>query len=161
MKWLLSVAVVLCSVPTWAQDGVRVASETTTSASPSTRANPTAASFTLTSGAVQGTAIELKAVEGLRVSVCVTGGVLSGAGSLQAYLLNDRTGLIERNPGLDLTISVTATSCQGTTCPCQVFPDQRVSGSRVGGWVLYAPNGVTHTGTAVTVRMYASVGPGR
>lgn len=151
----------LLAVPAAAQDGIRTATVTVTSGSPSSGSNPTAASFTLTSGSVQGTAIELRSVLGLRVSLCAVGGNLSGAGTLQAFLLNDRTGLIERNPDLDKTVSVTATSCAGSACPCQVWPDAPVSGSRVGGWVMYVPVGVTHGGTGVTVRTYAATGPGR
>lgn len=160
MKYAL-VAALLFSTAAAAQEGVRVASVTVTSASPSTGSNPAFADFTVTSGSVIGTSVELKGVEGLRVSVCAVGGVLSGAGTLQANLANDRTGLPERNPSLDQTVSVTATSCAGTTCVCQVFPDLRVSGSRVGGRVMFVPSGVTHTGTGVIVRVYASVGASR
>ena len=157
MKRLLP-AVLLFALVAHADDGVRVASVTVTSASPSSSSNPTAASFTITSGSSIGTAIELRKVTGLRVSICGVGGNLSGAGAAQAFMLNDRTGLIERNPTLDKTITVTATSCAGSACPCEVFPDTRVSGSQVGGWVMYVPVGVTHGGTGVVVRTYAVVG---
>jgi hypothetical protein len=158
MKWAF--LVVLCSaVALAADDGVRVAAVTVTSGSPSSSSNPTAASFTLTSGSSIGTAINLRGANGLRVSICGNGGNLSGAGAAQAYVLNDRTGLIERNPTLDKTITVTATSCAGSACPCELFPDTPISGSRVGGWVMYVPVGVTHGGTGVTVRVYVSVGP--
>lgn len=157
MKHLVLLAV-LCSGVASAQEGVRVARETT-AGSPATRANPTAASFTETSGSVFGTSINLKGTTGLRVSVCVNGGNLAGAGALRAYMLDDRTGLVKRNPSLDLSISVTATSCQGSACPCQQFPDAYTPASRLGGHVLYAPDGVTiSAGTGVTVYMEAATG---
>lgn len=162
MRSLVLVSLLFCGAA-YAQEGVRVARETT-AGSPATRANPTAASFTVSSGSgstfAYGTAVELKNVTGIRVSVCVNGGNLAGAGALRAYLLDDRTGLVKRNPALDLSISVTATSCQGSACPCQQFPDAYVPASRVGGQVLYAPDGVTiSAGTGVTVYIEAATGP--
>ena len=160
-RFTLAVLLCLATAASAQESSIRSATVTVTSASPSSSANPTAATFTLTSGSVQGTAVELRGAEGLRVSACGVGGNLSGAGTIQAFTLNDRTGLIERNPDLDKTITVTATSCAGSACPCQSWPDTQVSGSRVGGWVMYIPVGVTHGGTGVTVRTYASVGSAR
>lgn len=158
MKKVLLFFVVFGVFTAHAQERVSVATETTTSASPSTRAAPTATSFTTTSGSVIGNSIFLVNATGIRVSVCAVGGTLSGAGSLNAYLLDDRDGLVKRNVSLDLAITVTATSCAGAACTCQVFADQRVSASAAGGYVLYAPNGVTHSGTGVTVRIIGTAG---
>lgn len=98
---------------------------------------------------------DLTEVTGFRVSVCAESGqTLSGAGTIAAYLKNNITGLIERNPGLDLAITVTGTSCAGAACRCQVFPDMQVTGSDLGGTYFPRPSGVTVSGgTTVTVRV--------
>lgn len=80
----------------------------------------------------------------IRAYVCAgSGQTLSGAGTLQAYWRfekNDGTKLVMRNPSLDLTVSVTATSCTGSACRCQVFTDRRTGGV---GSLFYVPSGVT------------------
>lgn len=92
-------------------------------------------------------------VEGFRVSVCAESGqTLAGAGALNAYL-KGHDGLIHRNPSLDLSISVTATSCAGSACRCQTFPDQR-QWAQQSGTLFYVANGVTVSGgTTVVVRI--------
>lgn len=98
--------------------------------------------------------MDLGNIDGFRVSVCAASGqTLSGGGNLNAYLYNYDTALWQRNPGLDWAISVTATSCSGALCRCQVFPDQVVAAA-LGSRVLYAPNAVTiSSGTTVVVRI--------
>lgn len=122
-----------------------------------TRALPTVASFTVTSGSTIGASLDLRDVIGFRVEVCgevASSRTLSGAGALNAYLLNEDDGKVKRNPGLDLPISVTSTSCAGAACACQVFPDQKVSASQLGGRLIYAANAITVSGgTTVLVRI--------
>lgn len=111
-----------------------------------TRAVPTSAT----------TGFNTHRVKGMRVSVCAqSGATLSGAGSINAYNQNPSTGLWERNPGLDLAISVTATSCAGAACRCQVFPDIEQVASQ-GSQYLPAANAVTvSAGTTVDVYVQA------
>lgn len=103
--------------------------------------------------------LDLSKVEGFRVEVCAASGqTLGGAGSVDAYLTN-AFGEVLRGKGADNPISVSATSCGGSACRCQVFPDQWVNGSAAGGRVMYIPNGVTVSGgSTVVVRIYALVG---
>lgn len=96
--------------------------------------------------------LDLMNLNGWRVNVCAsTGNTLSGAGSLLAYVISARTGLPMRNPTLDFAISVSATSCGGSPCQCQVFPDvQQVM--QGGGQLYYQASGVTVSGgTTATV----------
>jgi hypothetical protein len=83
---------------------------------------------------------------GFRIMVCAGASqTLSGAGTLQAYLLDEKSGLVARNPSLDM--SVTSSGVR-----CQAFPDFVVAGSKVEGRVIFAANGVTvSAGTTVTV----------
>lgn len=106
-----------------------------------TRATPTVADFTITVGTLIGKSLWLMEMAGFRVSVCATSGqTLSGAGTLQAWLLDERSGLVMRNPGLDMAISASGTRCQ-------VFPDIR-SVMVSSGRVIYAASGVTVSGGA-------------
>lgn len=101
--------------------------------------------------------VTLANVRGFRVAVCAESAqTLSGAGVLHAYLYNAKAGLWMRNPSLDLTVSVTATSCAGAACRCQAWPDQRVP-VVLGHRVLYATSGVTVSGgTTATVWIHTS-----
>lgn len=110
-----------------------------------TRAVPVAADF------VASKALNLNLVNGFSIMLCAASGqTLSGAGTLQAYRFDDRRGLVARNPGKDLAVSVTATSCQGAACRCQAWDDiQMADSSEV--WVMFATNGVTVSSGTVTV----------
>lgn len=111
-----------------------------------TRAAPT----TATEG------VSLLQVRGFRVAICAAvGQTLSGAGTLQAWVYQAKAQVWMRNPSLDLTISVTATSCAGAACRCQVFPDQRVP-VLYAHRVLYAANAVTVSGGTVTTYITTS-----
>jgi hypothetical protein len=136
---------------------LQAALSTTVSAGVATGTAPTAATFTVTNGSTIGNSIDLTQVDGFRVEVCAASGqTLSGAGAERAYLLN-HNGEVLRNPGLDLSISVTATgsaSCFGAACRCQVFPDQHVSASAASGLVMYVPDAVSVSGgTTLTTRI--------
>lgn len=89
-----------------------------------------------------------------RVYVCAdtSARTLSGAGSLRAFYKHDSTGLVMRNPSLDLNISVAstgATSCDGAACRCQVFSDMKTSG--VGAVYFMADGVTTSAGTQALV----------
>lgn len=117
----------------------------------------TAPSATPVDGTV-GSGLKLSLVVGGYISVCAASGqTLAGAGTLDAYYYHPGAALWMRNPGLDLTISVTATSCAGSPCRCQIFPDFSV-GAPKAGYILYATNGVTVSGgTTVVVRVDGSL----
>lgn len=106
--------------------------------------------------------LSLNEVQGFRVSVCAESGqTLAGAGALNAYYVNHNTNLAQRNPGLDKSVSVTATSCAGAACRCQVFPDDENTNPALGGQVFFVPNAVTVSGgTTVTVRIEGYVKKG-
>lgn len=93
---------------------------------------------------------------GWRVSVCAASGqTLSGAGTIDVYNYNYTSGLWEFNKGLQMTITVGATSCSGAPCRCQVFPDFTAL-ARLGSLILPAANGVTVSGgTTVVVYIQA------
>jgi hypothetical protein len=113
-----------------------------------TRAAPTEASFTLTAS------MSTFRLTGFRVMVCADAGqTLSGAGTLQAYLLDEKSGLVARNNDLDLSVDEAGDRCQA-------FPDFAVAGSRAEGRVIFAATGVTVSGGTVTVfyRGYAAKG---
>lgn len=126
-----------------------------------TRAVPTSASFTATNTDGTGKALELGKLTAFRVSVCAESTrTLSGAGTLQAYLYDRKYGKVKRNPSLDLTITVTATSCQGAACRCQVFPNMSTGNVSAGDVLLYATNGVTVSGgTTVDIEYTGSTIP--
>lgn len=100
----------------------------------------------------------LKDVVGYRLTVCAASGqTLSGAGALRAWYYSYESGVWGRNPTLDQTITVTATSCAGAACRCQTFPDFEVVANQ-GGRVLFATDAVTVSGgTTATVRIHANV----
>lgn len=113
-----------------------------------TRTAPTAASFTVTSGSTLGVSVPLMDVVEFRVSICAVnaGATLSGAGTLDAYLLDDVDGEVKLNKHLQWTVT--------STTRCQVFPNQVAEG--LSGYVMYAANAVTvSAGTTVTVRILA------
>jgi hypothetical protein len=97
-------------------------------------------------------AFNLMNVDGYRIRVCAPSGqTLSGAGTLQIYTASTVDGAISRNPSIDETVSVTATSCTGAACRCQTFPD-REQVAQQGGRLWAVPSGVTVSGgTTVTV----------
>lgn len=126
------------------------------------RAAPTtSATFTALNTDGTGKALELARLVSFRVSVCATGSnTLSGAGSLRAYLYDRKFLKVKRNPSLDLTISVTATSCGGSPCRCQVFPNQSTGSLSAGDILLYATDSVTvSAGTTVDVEYVGSTIP--
>lgn len=94
-------------------------------------------------------------IKGYRVTLCATSGnTLSGAGTLHAYYFSvPAGGLWTRNPGLDLPVTVTATSCAGAACRCQTFPDLEAQ-SKIKGRVKWATSAVTVSGgTTVDVNV--------
>lgn len=120
---------------------------------PTTRAAPSAAPVdgTVNSG------MKLNYVTGAYVSLCAASGqTLSGAGTLAAYYYDTSVALWMRNPDLDLTVSVTATSCGGSPCRCQIWPDFPVDSSK-GGYVLFATTGITVSAGTLTVRVGGSL----
>ena len=88
-----------------------------------TRAAPTPSTFSPTraGSSTIGNSLDLAEVDGFRVTVCAyeDGGFLGGSGNLRAYYLDPRTGLVSRNPSVDLAVT-------STTSRCQNFPDQEV-----------------------------------
>lgn len=90
--------------------------------------------------------VSLEFVKNWRVIVSADSGqTLAGAGTLQAYHYNPTTGWA-RNPDLDLTISVTA-----STYRSQVFSDVLVGPPM--GRLRYVPSGITlSSGSNVNVR---------
>ena len=115
-----------------------------------TRAAPTSAT----------TGMNLYQVKGFRISVCApSGATLSGAGTIDIYNRNGTTGLWEFNKALQQTVNVTATSCSGAPCRCQVFPDF-LQTARLGSQLLPAANGVTvSAGTTVDIYVQAWLVP--
>lgn len=85
----------------------------------------------------------------LRPFVCASSGqTLSGAGSILAYWCDRGEEICMRNPSLDYSVTVTATSCNGSACQCQVFPDLQGGGGP--GFIRYVPSGITvSAGTTV------------
>ena len=104
----------------------------------------------------------LGGVRSFRITVCAASGqTLSGAGSVQMWLYDPVAALWTRNPGLDQTITVTATSCAGAACQCQAFPDLVAGNNNMGFRVEPYLNAVTVSGGAnVTVRIAACLGVG-
>ena len=92
--------------------------------------------------------MSLYTVSSFRLEVCAASGqTLSGTGTVQIYWCNSVTGLCDRNPGLD--VSVTATT------RCQAFPDFLVTARLAfDSTVVAAPNGVGVSGGNLTVAMY-------
>lgn len=87
----------------------------------------------------------------VRPYVCANAGqTLSGAGTINVFFIDPYESVVMRNPGLDLSVSVTSTSCQGAACQCQVFPDMLVKGG--AGKMRLVPSGVTVSG-GTTVRV--------
>lgn len=120
---------------------------------PTTRAAPSAAPVDKTVGS----GMKLNYVVGAWVSLCAASGqTLSGAGSLNAYYYDPGAALWMRDPDLDLAVSVTATSCAGAACRCQVWPDFAVPGNKPG-YVLFATNAVTVSAGTLTVRVGGSL----
>lgn len=111
-----------------------------------TRAAPAASEFTVTSGSTIGKSLSLIDIEGFRVSVCAEATrTLSGAGNLRAYLLDERSGEVQRNPALDLAVSASSVKCM-------VFPDMETMVAT--GRLIYAADSVTvSAGTTVDVRI--------
>ena len=120
---------------------------------PTTRAAPSATPVDnqVSSG------MKLNSVTGAWISLCaISGQTLSGAGTLDAYYYDMGAALWMRDPDLDRTVTVTATSCAGSPCRCQVWPDFPVDSSK-GGYVLFATNGVTVSSGTLTVRIGGSL----
>ena len=121
---------------------------------PLTRAAPSATPVQGTVGA----GMLLTNVKGAWISVCAESTrTLSGAGALNAYYYDPAVALWLRDPDLDLAITVTGTSCAGSGCRCQVWPDFLIAAGK-GGYVLYATNSITVSGgTTVVVRVGGSL----
>lgn len=130
---------------TLSQTGFRSAAETQAL----TRAAPGVMEFTPSAS------LKLLGLSGFRVTVCAESGqTLSGAGTLSIYMLDELSGLVTRNPGLDMSVTASGNRCQ-------TFPDLVVAGSRGDGWMIAAATGITVSGgTTVTVRYrgYAAKG---
>lgn len=94
--------------------------------------------------------VSLSGIKSFRLSVCADSGqTLSGAGALHAYVRGAAAPL--RNPSLDVNVTVTATSCAGAACRCQVFPDFSTA---VGiGSFMFASSGITVSAGTVTVKI--------
>lgn len=120
---------------------------------PTTRAAPSA---TPVDGTV-GSGMKMNFVTGAYVSLCAANGqTLSGAGTLDAYYYDLGAALWMRDPDLDLTVSVTGTSCGGAACRCQIWPDFDVAAVK-GGYVLFATTGITVSAGTLTVRVGGSL----
>lgn len=117
---------------------------------PTTRAAPSAAPV---DGTV-GSGMKLNLVKGAWVELCAaTGQTLGGAGTLEAYYYDPAVGLPwMRNPDLDLTVDLSATSCGGSPCRCRIWLDLP-SGAIKPGYFLYATNGITVSGGLLTARI--------
>lgn len=90
-------------------------------------------------------AFDLLNVNGWRLQICAPKGMtLGGSGSMHTYLISNKTGNIHRNVDMDKTVTVTATSCEGAPCQCEVWTDidQR---AQIGGGLYFVQNGVTVT----------------
>lgn len=111
-------------------------------------------------------ALHLTGCSGFRVTMCAANNAtLSGTGTIQYYYWPDylpasvTPASWPRNPGIDETVSVTATSCNtlgaASPCSCQTFPDHIITGWN-GGWVYAAPSSVTASaGTSVSILIEA------
>lgn len=120
---------------------------------PTTRAAPSSAPVDYTVGS----GLKLNQITGAYISLCAEEGeTLSGAGTLDAYYYDVSAALWMRNPDIDLTVTVTATSCAGSPCRCQIWPDFPVD-SKKGGYTLFATNGITVSGGTLTVRIGGSL----
>ncbi len=117
--------------------GVAVAGsiKTFSEVQPLSRAAPTSAT----------TGMNTTDILGWRVSVCAeTGSTLADAGTVDIYNWNYTSGLWEMNKQLQQNISVNLTTCAGSPCQCEVFPDfEQVA--RLGSLVLPVTNGVKFT----------------
>lgn len=159
MRYLAMIVVLLTPVAVLAQPTYLSCSSNCPSryyweTAPLTRAAPSAAPV---DGTV-GSGMKLNSIVGGWIELCAASGqTLSGAGTLDAYYYDLAAALWFRNPLLDLAVSVTATSCAGSPCRCQIFPDLPVAAVK-GGYILYATNGVTVSGgTTVVVRVDGSL----
>lgn len=104
-----------------------------------------------------GSGMKLNYVVGAWISLCAASGqTLSGAGTLDAYYYDPAAALWMRDPDLDLAVSVTATSCAGSACRCQVWPDYDIPANKAG-YVLFATHGVTVSSGTLTVRVNGSL----
>lgn len=121
------------------------------------RAVPVAADFDATNTDGSRKALSLAGASKFQVSVCAASGqTLSGAGTLNAYLYDRTRQKVKRNPAIDLTVTVTATSCQGAACRCQQFPVQEAANIPAGDALIYATSAVTvSSGTTVDVEYTA------
>lgn len=120
---------------------------------PTTRAAPSAAPVDYTVGS----GLKLNQVTGAYISLCAAEGeTLSGAGTLDAYYYDVSASLWMRDPDIDLSVTVTATSCAGSPCRCQIWPDFPVD-SKKAGYTLFATNGITVSGGTLTVRIGGSL----
>lgn len=133
---------------------------------PEIPANPAKLNYGGQSSTVAG-ALHVRGCQSYQVFMCAvvssgTQQTLSGAGTLQVYDFPEAVGAIvagpgialwHRNPGLDETVTVTATSCGGSACACQAFPAHNASGL---DWIYLAPTSVTVSGgTTVNVLIEA------
>ena len=106
-----------------------------------------------------GTYLNMNQLCGYRLTLCAASGqTLSGAGTIQVYYqtAGASSPSWSRNPQLDETVSLTATSCLlpdagSTSCQCQTFGDHPTYGANQG-FADFEPNGVTESGgTTVTI----------
>lgn len=156
MKRLIATSLALVALSVGAAGRVVVSASTSLTANstsaPSTNPSPVKADG-FNSSTLAG-AIRLNAGAGYRVTICAANGnTLSGAGTIPVYYFPDAAGSLgkwSRNPGLDETIAVGATSCNGSPCQCETFADH--AAAVPGGFIYLAPNGITlSAGTTVTV----------
>ena len=148
LKWLKMIPLLLLA-PLLAQGDTDADYVHTSEVQILTRAVPTSASF------AAATALRLNLVNGFHVVVCAEDTrTLSGAGALDAYRYDERTGIVSRAPINDFAVNVTATSCSGAPCQCMSFEDKQLAQS--DGWALFAAHGVTVSGgTTVTVHYFS------
>lgn len=142
MKKALLIGLLIGGAAAWAGAGIGTSARET---SAETRPVPADA------GEFYGSAsFGLQDLSYLRVSVCAVRGTESVkvVGSLNAYLLDERTSAIQRNHLLDLDMTQQSAPAAGQ---CVVFPDQRVGIPE--GRLIYAASGLklTDGGTLVYV----------
>ena len=141
MKKLLVVA---CLIP-----GIAFAAASTWTATGPRSSKGACGSGTCTDAPTATEGSPLSGVQGLSVTACTDSSqTLSGAGTLVAWVYDDNAALWTRNIDLDLAVTV-ATG----TYRCQSWAGIIIAAWR--GRVMWVPNGVTTSGTTITVYINA------
>lgn len=102
--------------------------------------------------------MSVKDIKGFRVKVCAPSGqTLAGAGAVNLYEFDPTSQLWGLNVGLNMPITVTATSCSGSACRCQTFPGFEVDAPI--GRILPAANAITLSGGSAVDIYVTAWGP--